>query len=78
MEVSLLEVEKNAGLLLSQDLLECIPPNSKQVMINFNPNFGETTFLMLKLKNGEQKTPMKKENHLKELSANSLWNQSLH
>lgn len=76
-EVSLLEVVKNVGLLLSLGSPEFMLLNSKPVMINFKPNFGVTTFLMLKAKNGELKTPMMMEPLLKELSVNSSWNQSL-
>jgi hypothetical protein len=74
--VSLLEVEKNAGLSPSLDLQEFTPLNSKQAMINFNLNSGEITFLMLKPKNGDLKMLMMKENLLKELSVNLSWNQS--
>jgi hypothetical protein len=76
-EVSLSEVEKNAGPLPWLDSQEFTPPNSKLVMTNYKSNSGVTISLMLKPKNGELKMLMKKENLLKELSVNSSWNQLL-
>jgi len=55
-------VEKNAGHSQSPDLPEFMLPNLKPVMTNYKLNFGETTTLTLKLKNGKKKIPPNQEN----------------
>lgn len=51
--------------------------NSHQMFQKWWKDFGEITISIQKAKNGKKIMLMMKENHLKELSVNSLWNQLL-
>jgi len=77
-KVMLLSVqEKNVGLSLWPDLLKFMLKNSRLKKRKWWKNFGEIIILMPKPKNGRKTKLLMMEQSLKEVSAHSLWNQSL-